>query len=112
MGKITAPFDVSKVEDPEDFRRFVSQWMKQAQQIVMGLLTFGENIQSKQVDVTFTAGATPTRVQHGLGYIPTGYLQVGASTDLVVYGLRGSDWNADAISLQANKAGTAKLIVF
>lgn len=112
MGKITAPFDLTNEEEPKDFIRFASQWIKQAQQVIMGGLTWGENIQSKTVDVTFQSGNTPTRVAHGLRYIPTGYLQVGASTDMVVFGLRSSEWTAEAISLQSNKAGTAKLILF
>lgn len=112
MGRILAPKDLSSTTDPQEFIQKASQLFKQLCDILGGKLTFGDNIQGRMVDAVFTAANSDTIVSHGLQYTPTGYLVIGKSVALDVYGMSGPGWNGDVILLRSTAVGTAKLIVF
>lgn len=70
--------------------------------LLLGRITFGENIQSTTKTITFTAANTEVLIPHGLGVIPTAW--IGAS-DVATNIYKGTTpWTAQQISLKSSIA--------
>lgn len=109
MTKIQSATDVSNLKDIEQLKRFVSIALNEFKDIVNGNLTFGENIKTKLLNVTFSG--VEASVSHGLGFVPNGYIIVGKSGDFNVYN-GTTAWTTTNLFLLASGNGSAKILVF
>ena len=65
-----------------------------------------------EVTVTFSASNTDTRVDHGLGYPPAGFLIVKSTSDMRAWLSPSTPSTNESITLQASAAGTCTLYVY
>lgn len=109
--KISGIQDLANVESWEDLRRFSSQIINRLVDAVNGKLSFGDNLESSQISVTFSAANSTISVDHTLRRIPSGYIVTGRSANIQVFD--GNTPNTDKkIYLQSSGAGTAQVLVF
>lgn len=110
MAKIEASPDLGRIKGIEDLQRFLSTWVRDCHNVVNGSLEFGKNIIGTTSEVTFSAANTDTRIAHGLGRAPTGYLIIGQSASGSIYdGVAAAD--STYLYLRASAAMRAKIIV-
>jgi hypothetical protein len=103
--------DISNVGSWEDLRRYASISLKSIVDVVNGDVDLVDNCRTSLVSVTFTAANTETKVAHGLGKVPQGYITVGRSADVRVYD-GASDSTSENVFVRASGAGTVRLLVF
>lgn len=105
------PISISNLQTDEDLVRFSSQIFDQLQQMFDGNIGFTDNCKTTLVPVVFGKANFQQAVTHALKFIPTGYIQCGASVPGIIFdGLGGK--NSEFIYLQASVAGTYKVLIF
>lgn len=110
MSRLKSFTTLSNLKTVEDLSRYYAIVMDQVEQILNGGISFSENVQSSSAEVTFTASGTEVIVTHGLKTTPLGYLVIKRSAAITVYdGL--TTWTQEYISLRADGAGTATVLV-
>ncbi|MES1988817.1 MAG: hypothetical protein V4440_12475 [Pseudomonadota bacterium] len=110
MSKIQASANMSQVT-PDQLQRFLDIFCSNVVDTVNGKLDFATNFNAKFLNVTFTTALTNTTAIHGLGRVPSGYIIVGLSAQMIVSD-GTSQSTASAIVLQSSIAGTARLLVY
>lgn len=108
--RVKSPRTLSNLDGLEELKQYTSQTVGQLFDLTNGRITFSENIQCKQVSVSFVTPNADTVVAHGLGYAPNGYITVDLSAAMIVY--NGSFRDSTNIALKSSATGTAKLIMF
>jgi len=74
-------------------------------------LQFDQNLKTSTVDVSFTAANTQVPINHGLGRVPTGYIQAKSNVAARVYD--GGSANTDSVLyLKSDAIANVKVIVF
>jgi len=112
MGRIKVPLSCSNTEDFENLRRFSSKSISDIVAELNGRIDFEENIRSKIHDIVFVTANADLKIEHGLDYVPKGYMVAGISNAAIVYdGSQAS--TRTSIFLKCNAANTkVKLIIF
>lgn len=111
MGRVRNLLDILNLTEPEEIARFCSNAFREIQQIINGNISFEDNFRGKTVEVTFTVINQDTRIEHGLGYVPTGYIVTTKDVALNVYD-GAADTTSSAIFLRSTLAGTANILIF
>ena len=104
-------FNLFNLKTLDELARFVSIMMNDVIRVINGELSFQDNLNTRFVDVSFTAADTEVGVEHGLGRVPTGYFAVKSNAATSVYD-SGSTNTATTIYLKASAISEVKLIVF
>lgn len=108
--KIQTVLSLSNIKTLEDLVRYTSQFSDATVSIVNGRLDFS-NFFAQTVSVTFSVVNATVGVPHTLGKIPTGYIDSGKTTAIMVFD--GNQPNTSTtLFVQASGAGTARLLVF
>ncbi len=102
--------DTSNLTD-KDFKIYVSRFVKEVISTLNNGITIDDNISCKVVSVVFTAASVESRIEHGLGRVPVGYIQIGQSAVLTVFNGATTTTNQN-IYLQSSAAGTVKLLIW
>lgn len=111
MGRVRNLLDTLNLTTPEELARFVSNALKEIQQIINGNISFQDNFRGKIVDFNFTATNTDTRIVHGLGYVPSGYIVVQTNVGVVVNDGSIQTTSTD-IWLKGNAISSGKILIF
>lgn len=110
--KLTLQKNVSNLTDVKELGRFVQIAFDDIENIINGNIEFGQNINAKQIDVSFPSADTDTPFKHGLGRLPTGFLVVGADSPAIIYNSPTTN-TTDIIYLRCNAAGpNMKVLVY
>lgn len=110
MSLIQASSSIAQVK-PEEVARFVDIFFQDILRVVNGDIDFFNNVNCKIMSITFLAADTDSSVAHGLGRIPTGYIQVSSNAAMSLYD--GSvPRDATTLYLRSNAVGTAGILVF
>lgn len=108
--KITADASIDRAK-PEEQPKFISLLFDQIVQALNGRLSISDNFDAKILTVTFSAANIDFFVPHGLGRVPSAYIQAGSTAATNIYD--GSVGNsAQLICLRASAASTVRLVVF
>jgi len=111
MGKLKTQFNLSSLKTTDELVRFLSQMTDEIYQVVNGQLQFDQNLKTSTVDVSFTAANTQVPINHGLGRVPTGYIQAKSNVAARVYD--GGSANTDSVLyLKSDAIANVKVIVF
>jgi hypothetical protein len=106
---------VQGLKTAPELARFIAGALDSILTQINGKLTFGDNIQSfGPVSVTFST-TLPTKVVHGLGRTPLGYLVTGLDAAAIIYvpNQTSFPWTGEQIYLQSNTANVvADILVF
>lgn len=109
--KIKTIQTVSNAKTWEDLRRFASMALDEVISVINGRLSLIDNLSLKVVSVNFNVANEEKEISHGLGFVPNGYIVVGASAPMSIYdGLNPS--SASIIYLKSSAVGTARVIFF
>lgn len=112
MGRIKVPQSVSNTMDLEGLRRFAAKTLSDVVDEFNGKIDFQENIRAKVHDIVFVNADADTRINHGLDYVPAGYIVASLSKAAIVYNGDQASTRA-SIFLKCNAANTkVKLIIF
>lgn len=112
MGRVKVPISCSNTEDLEQLRRFASKSISDIVDEFNGRIDFQENIRAKIHDIVFVDANADLRINHGLDYVPAGYIVASVSKAAIVYNGEQASTRA-AIYLKCNAANTkVKLIIF
>jgi len=66
----------------------------------------------KFVDVSFGTAGDELTIEHGLGYIPVGFIVINANIAMSVFST-GTPWDTESIYLQANQDNAhARIMIF
>ena len=103
--------NISQIKDITTLVSYLQQTFNQTIQVINGRLTFKDNLQSITVSVTIAASGTDVKVQHALGYVPSGFLPINQNTAAVVY-TGVTNWTAQSIYVRGSAAVTATLMIF
>jgi hypothetical protein len=114
MGKINASTDLTNVPTLKEAMRFVSQQFQQIASAVNGNLNFPDNFRCFITVLTFPPVAQQVLViNHGLGFVPKGFLVVDKVANLQVWRDAGSALTESQISLRCSVAAAQiTLLVF
>lgn len=108
--KVTESTDMDKLE-PDQLPRFTQKALENIASILNNGVLFSDNFNAKTLTFTFSAANIETAVIHGLGRVPTGYIQVGSSAALTVYD--GASANTSSLLyLRASALGTGRVLVY
>lgn len=111
MPKLKTIQDVSNTDTWEELRRYVSITLDDIVAAINGRLTFGDNVSTQVLSVTFSAANTSVTVPHTLKRVPSGYVLCGASAAMSIY--NGSSANdKNNIYVKSSATGTASILVF
>lgn len=110
MSKITNDPNIDRVEEADDHAKFISIFLDEVKTLLNSGLKFSDNFDAKFVDVYFSSVAE-TKINHGLGRTPAGYLITRKSANMNVYD-GSSTWNNSSMYLQSTLAGNVTLLVF
>lgn len=111
MGRLKTYQDLSNVEGLEELQKFISQMTKDIVDTINGKINVADNLECRVVSVTFSQANVDKMVNHKLGRIPSGFIQVSPSVALTVYtGSGASDENN--IFVKSSAAGSASIMVF
>lgn len=108
--KLKSIQDIANVGSWEDLRRFTAQFIRDISEVINGNITFGENITSQIIQVSFT-GAQTIQVPHSLGRVPTGYLVIGRNANVNIFD-GGPSSTTQTLSVQSSGAVNASILVF
>lgn len=109
--KFSASTDIDRLEGEEEVKRWVAIALDQVGQILNNGLLFSDNFNAKILTVTFPVANVEVASLHGLGRVPSGYIQVGQTAATIVYD--GSSANtASLLYLRASAAGTVRILVY
>ena len=111
MSKIKTAQTTSNLQSWEELRRFISIQVDDIIGVVNGNLSFTDNFRAKFLTVNFPGAGVNVEVQHGLGFIPNGYLALGADAPASVYDGSGAS-NGSVIFLKASGAANVRLMIF
>jgi hypothetical protein len=110
MSRITQDSSVDRFKDWAEASQFVSKFFEQVTKLFSNGITISDNFDAKILTLTFTSSATDTSLAHGLGRVPSGYLVLKRSANMVVYD--GSNaWTSQNIYLRASAAGSITVAV-
>ncbi len=110
MSSITTSTDLNKI-DEEEFQRFTEILVKDIVATINGKLDFQSNFSCKLVSVPFPVADAEVVITHGLGRIPAGYIQTGASVGTRVYdGVTPS--TTTTLYLRANTPATVGFLIY
>jgi len=104
-------FNLFNLKTLEELARFTSIMMNDVIRVINGELSFQDNLNTKFVDVSFTAANTETIINHDLGRIPSGYFVVTSNAATSVYSSTTASTQS-LIYLKASAISEVKLIVF
>jgi len=101
------------VQNFEDDKKWpnLTLFLKDVYNILLKGFTLQDNMRGALLTVSFTVANTNTQIKHGLSYVPSNYLVVGASVDMGVYD-GSEDSTLDFIYLKSSAIGTARIFVF
>lgn len=87
--------------------------IKDIKQILLGRITFGDNIQSYgPLEVTVADADTDIGIAHSLGRIPTGFFAYGEDVATIIYA-SSIPWTASQITLKSSVGpATFKVTIF
>lgn len=110
MSKVQASTDIDRVKDDE-VKRFVNIALDDIVRVINGNLDFDNNFSAKTLSVTFSSANTEVAIQHGLGRVPSNYIQMQSSAATSLY--NGSSANTSStLYLKASAAATVSILVF
>lgn len=108
--KFTESTNINRVEE-EDESKYVEKALNNIAAILNNGIVFTDNFDAKILTITFSAANADVASLHGLGRVPSGYVQIGQSTATTVYD--GSTANsASLLYLRASATGVCKVMVF
>jgi hypothetical protein len=109
VGKLPTTPDISNLNQLPDVVRFVSQFMKNTQDLISGNLNFKDNFKGQIKDVLFVSGEELV-VGHNLNYVPTGYVVLKTSVPMSIY--QGvAPWSNINIFITSNASGSATILI-
>jgi len=111
MGSVIQSPQITDLNDQSEKFRYIQLCLQGIVSQVNGNIEFLKNMKAKQVEVVFSAANTNTAVQHGLGYVPNGYIVYRLSAAMIVYDGTGTN-STSVISLKSSATGTAKILIF
>lgn len=85
MGKITTSANFSTVSKWEELRRFVSAFAGDVVNQINGKLSFQDNVQGQEFDLSFPVANQDVVVTHNLGYEPHGFFIVDLDAAAIIY---------------------------
>lgn len=112
MSRFTASSDVDRFpENPQEAFKYTTLALEQIGQLLNNGLSLSDNFDAKILTITFTAANTDLATVHGLGRVPTSYIQIGQTAAMSIYD--GASANTSSlIYLRSDAAGTVRLVVF
>lgn len=111
MSRITKDTSVDRFADWQTASKYCAELFEQIARLFSNGQSIADNFDAKILTLTFSSSATDTTLVHGLGRVPTGYLVLRRSANMVVYDGTGA-WSANSISLKSSAAGNATISVF
>jgi hypothetical protein len=111
MGRVNSSFNIANLKDEVEKSRYIQLCLEDIIFQMNGSLKFGENIKTNQTSVSFTAPDVDTPVNHGLGFVPSGYIMVGANTAIVVFDGFTPSTNS-VIFLRSSAVGIVRLLFY
>ncbi len=104
-------YNTFNLKTVEELGRFSSIIFADIIRAVNGNLSFEDNINTKRIDVSFTAANTDTLVNHNLGRIPQGYILIKSNAATSIYD--GSlESTEQLIYLKASAISEATILIF
>lgn len=110
MSRITQDTGIDKTE-AKDQPKVISVIFEQIKKAINNGLTFSDNFDGKISEVSFTTADTNTSVSHGLGRVPSGYLVLNRSANMVVYD-GSSAATSSTFYLRSSAQGTCSVLFF
>lgn len=111
MAKISTPADLTSITDTTEFMKYCSQLIGNMVDIINGRLSFGDNVQSQEIEVSFTTANTDIAITHKLNKTGVKYWPVVKSKACDVFtGSRAQTNNT--IYLQCTQVATVTLELF
>lgn len=115
MGRINnISTAVQSVQTLEDLRRYVAAALEAIVIQINGKLTFGQNVQTFGPVTASFDSITPTKIIHGLGRVPQGYIVTSVDSiniltkpDVTLY-----PWTSTQIFLTGFAPGNADVLLF
>lgn len=111
MGNVQASSDVTRPKEDADKFRYIQLALQDIIQQLNGNIEITTNLKISIVDTNFASANVNTTINHNLGRVPQGYIEVGKSVSLNVYdGTVNS--STQTITLRSSAVGRAKLLFY
>lgn len=73
---------------------------RQLEEALNGGLTLADNLRGASLEVTTTTGVQ--KVNHGLGFVPSGFIVIFRSGEVSTWGVKEADWTTEELFLQSS----------
>lgn len=110
--KLQLPINISNSSDLSELIRFASVSISKIQTIINGNVDLVDNASTQLLTFVFTKSNSDVGVSHSLGRVPQGYIMAGSTNNSLTIGNGQAETTDTNIYLQANAAGTVKVLVF
>lgn len=111
MGRVRNLLDTLNLKTVEELSRFASNALREIQQIINGNISFDDNFRGKTFTVVFNSANADTKIDHGLGFVPTSYLVTSQTAAMSIY--NGTQTATGQIFfLRSSAVGTATVFLF
>jgi hypothetical protein len=114
MGKVNEVAELRAIKEVGELARFTSAQFKAIMDAINGNLNFSDNLKCVILTILTPATAQLTfQVNHGLGFVPTGFMIVDRTSNMNVWRDKNSTTDKEMISLKCDLASVAAtLIIF
>lgn len=110
--KLSSSEGINNQQDLSGLRRITQVFAKAVELLLNGNVTFQDNFRGNTVTGEFLAANGDIQINHGLTFIPTGYIVTSKDSDFNVYDGSVDVFTRTFITLRASAAGNAQILVF
>jgi len=110
--KLSSSEGINNQSDLLGLKRITQVFAKAVELLVNGNITFKDNLRGKTVDASFLAANTDTQVNHGLTFIPSGYIVTSKDSGFVVYNGSVDVFTKTFVTLRASAIGNAQIWIY